>query len=296
MFLIKFFKGQPSNFIIKFANGRIKKEGQGISFFYMKSRSTVVSIPINTKDANFIFNEMSKTFQAVAIQGQLTYRIIDPKKIFSSLDFSINPAAAQYISDDPEKLSQRIINAVQVAAREQVQSMSLEDVLGKSESISGNVLSKVKGDEKINALGVEVESLYFVSVTPIPEISKALEAEYRELLQKKADEAIYARRAAAVEQERIIKQNELDSEIEMSKRRKELVEIDGSNKLRESEFRSKSYELEWAPYRDLDPKIIIALGLKALGEGHGKIGNLNITPDLLSILLDERLPGKGKND
>ena len=296
MLPVKFFKGQPSNYIIKFAGGRIKKEGLGISFLYWKSRASVISIPMMTRDANFIFNEKTYTYQSVSIQGQLTYRVTDAKKIFSSLDFSIYPETGQYIFEDPEKLSQRIINAVQVAAREQMQSMSLEDVLNKSETISRGVLEMVKGDVKINSLGVAVESLYFIQVTPIPEIAKALEAEHRELLQKKADEAIYARRAAAVEQERVIKQNELNSEIDLSKRRKELVELDGTNRLRESEFKSKAYVLEWEPYRDLDPKMIVALGLKALGEGHGKIGNLNITPDLLSLFFEDRLPVKEKKE
>lgn len=296
MLFIKFFKGQPNNFIIKFINGKIRKEGQGISFFYRKSRATVVSIPITTRDADFIFNEMTQTFQAVSIQGHLTYRITDVKKIFTALNFSIYPESGQYVSEDPDKLSQRITNAVQMAARERVQSMPLEDVLSRSETIARAVLQKVKDDEAIVSLGVEVESIYFISVTPIPEIAKALEAEYRELLQKKADEAIYARRAAAVEQERIIKQNELNSQIDLEQRRKELVELDGANKLRESEFKSKAWELEWAPYKGLDPRIIIALGLKALGENQSKIGTLNITPDLLSLLLEDKLGGAKKTE
>ncbi len=294
MLFIRFFKGQPNNYIIKFIGGKIKKEGQGISFFYRKSRATVVSIPITTRDADFIFNEMTRTFQAVSIQGHLTYRVTDVKKIFSALNFSIYPETGQYVSDDPDKLSQRITNAVQMAARERIQSMPLENVLSQSESIARDVLRKVKDDGAIIALGVEVESIYFISVTPIPEIAKALEAEYRELLQKKADEAIYARRAAAVEQERIIKQNEINSQIDLAQRRKELVEIEGANKLRESEFKSKAWVLEWAPYRDLDPKMMIALGLKSLGENQNKIGTLNITPDLLSLLLDDTMGGKKK--
>ncbi len=285
MLFIGHFTGQPNEYVIKFSKGRIKKEGRGISFFYWKKRTTVVSLPTTTMDANFIFNEVTSTFQAVSIQGQVTYRVRDFQKIFSNLDFSINPVTRNYLSEDPGKLSQRIINAVQMLTRERIQGLALEEALGSSQAMAGNVMEKLRDDERINAMGVAVDSIYFTAVTPIPEIAKALEAEYRELLQKKADEAIYSRRASAVEQERIIKQNELNSEIELERRREELVERSGANRIKEAEYKSRSMELEWAPYRDLDPKLLIALGLKSLGESGAKIGNLNLNPDLITMLL-----------
>jgi len=285
MFFIKYFTGQPSEYIIKFGRGRIRKEGQGISFFYWAKRNPIVSIPATTRDVDFIFNEVTKTFQAVSIQGQITYRIQDKGKIFANLDFSINPVTRAYRSEDPDKLAQRIINAVQMLTREQIQGLALEDALGSSQAMAHGVMEKLKTDARINAMGVSVESIYFTAVTPIPEIAKALEAEYREMLQKKADEAIYSRRASAVEQERIIKQNELNSEIELEKRRQELVEQSGANRIKEAEYKSKAMELEWSPYRNLDPKLLVALGMKSLGESGAKIGNLNLNPDLITLLL-----------
>ncbi len=83
--------GRPGEYVIKFGKGRIRKEGPGISFFYWKKRNTVVSIPAGTMDVNFIFNETTRTFQAVSVQGQVTYRIEDVRKIFERLDFSIDP-------------------------------------------------------------------------------------------------------------------------------------------------------------------------------------------------------------
>lgn len=57
----------------------------------------MVSIPITTRDADFIFNEMTRTFQAVSIQGHLTYRVTDVKKIFTALNFSIYPDTGDYV-------------------------------------------------------------------------------------------------------------------------------------------------------------------------------------------------------
>ncbi len=288
MFNVGFFKGQPTEFIIKFVNGKVSKEGQGISFFYWKPNTTITVIPTTTIDANFIFNEITQTFQEVTIQGQLTYRISDVKKIYPILDFSVNPVSKKFISESMDKLARRIINTIQMATREEIQHYSLEDSLRKSESIAKTVLSKVSTDKILDSIGVECLNIYFTAIKPTPELARALEAEYREAVQKKADEAVYSRRSAAVEQERKIKENELNSEIALEKKREEFVQLNGSNTIKESEYKSKALDIEFAPYRNIDAKILLALGLKSLGENAEKIGNLTITPDLLSSILEER--------
>jgi len=58
-----------------------------------------------------------------------------------------------------------------------------------------------------------------------------LEAEYRERLQRDADRAIYERRTAAVEEERKIRQSELETDIDLEERRKELVVMQAENSL-----------------------------------------------------------------
>jgi regulator of protease activity HflC (stomatin/prohibitin superfamily) len=226
----------------------------------------------------------------VTIQGQLTYRISDIKKISQLLDFTINPFNRKYSSEPLEKLAKRIINTVQMASREEIQKYSLEDSLRKSESIAKIVLAKIKEDPMLQSIGVECLSIYFTSVKPTPELARALEAEYRESIQKKADEAIYSRRAAAVEQERKIKENELNSSITLEKSRKELVDLEGNNLMKEAEYQSKAQDMEFVPFRTMDPKILLALGLKSLGEKADKIAQLTITPDLLSEILRDKKP------
>lgn len=291
MFNIGYFKGQPTDYVIKFSNGKVIKEGQGLSFLYWKPITTIATIPIVTTDANFIFNEITQTFQEVTVQGQFTYRINDAKKISLLLDFSINPVSRKYSSEPLDKLAGRIINMVQMAVREEIQRCSLEDSLRKSEDLARTVLAKIKENTMLNSIGVECLSIYFTSIKPTPELARALEAEYREKIQKKADEAVYSRRAAAVEQERKIKENELDSEITLEKNRKELVELEGNNTIKQAEYESKALDLELSSYKQIDPKILLAMGFKSLGEKSDKIGNLTITPDLLAAVLGAKEPG-----
>lgn len=288
MFGINFYKGDPTNYVFKYVDGKVVRQGTGISFFFLGFNTTIASVPTKTIDANFVFNEITKNFQTLTVQGQITYRISDPQKTVSILDFSITPPYYAYRSDDPAKLSQRIVNIVQLATRAEIQQLALEEAVQRSEAISRTVLEKAKADPYLASIGAECMSVHFLGVTPTPEMSKALEAEYREKLQKKADEAIYSRRAAAVEQERKIKENELASQITIEKGRQQLVELNGSNRIKEAEFAAKASEMELGPYRATDAKTLLAMGIRSLGENAAKIGHLNITPDLLASILGEK--------
>jgi hypothetical protein len=83
--------------------------------------------------------------------------------------------------------------------------------------------------------GAQLLNVHFVAAKPTPEVAKALEADYRETLLRKADMAISARRAAAVEEERKIKENELNTEITLEEQRRRLIDLQGENGLREAE-------------------------------------------------------------
>ena len=45
-------------------------------------------------DAPFIFNETTADFQAVTVQGHLTYRVADPMQLAALLDYSVRPDGA----------------------------------------------------------------------------------------------------------------------------------------------------------------------------------------------------------
>jgi regulator of protease activity HflC (stomatin/prohibitin superfamily) len=209
-------KVPPTKYVIHYRQGKIKREGAGLSFFYFVPASTIVAVPFSSADAPFVFQEVTGDFQPVAIQGQLTYRVADPKKLAALLDFSID-RGGRYLSEDPEKLKARLVHQAQILARAVTQTLTLGQVLTRSREIGAEVMAGLKTSETIAALGVEVLSVSILSVKATPEMSKALEAEAREALQRRSDEAIYARRNAAVEQERRIKESELNTEIAVEK-------------------------------------------------------------------------------
>jgi regulator of protease activity HflC (stomatin/prohibitin superfamily) len=298
MFDIGYFKGEPTDYVLKFVSGRVQREGPGLAFFYFKHNTQIVTVPTSGIDANFVFNEVTNNFQTVTLQGQLTYRIQNPKMAASLLNFAVDPIKRNYVSNDPEKLPARISNVVQIETRSEIQKRSLEETLRDSQAIAAEVLRRLRdGSPVLQAMGAELLSVYFLSARPTPEVAKALEADYRETLLRKADEATYARRAAAVDEERKIKEKELSSDKALEEQRSALIDLQGENARKEAEnrgkaleleaqFKAKAAEAEMGAYRNVDPRLLLAYSMKELGQNAGQIGNLTITTDVLAGLLN----------
>ena len=338
MFGIKFIKFQPSEYVLKYKNGKVVKEGAGISFHYYAPTTSIVMVPIASSDCPFMFEEVTADFQTVSIQGQVTYRIIDRKNVAGMLNFTlaIKSGNKSYISDDPQKLSVRISNLVRVMAKKQIESLKLSDAIRSSEALANNVLEDMRGNEEIRLLGIEIMGLTVLAVRPSKDTSRALEAETREKILKISDDAVYERRNASIEQERGVKENEynteiaienkrrqvretqldaeqaelkkqnelkneqLDAEINLEEKRKNLIALATENSRAEAD--AKAYELKamMNALSGVDPDVIkslaaigmqpqalLASAFQNLAGNAEKIGQLNITPDLLREMMTE---------
>lgn len=339
MFGIRYIKIQPTTYVLQYHKGRVVREGAGMSFFYFGPSTSLVAIPVASTDVPFIFEEQTGDYQSVTLQGQITYRISDPKKLAALMNFTLAPNGVAYVSDDPEKLPQRVVNLLHVLARAEIERLPLRDALRASEALVLAMRKQLTSAAELTALGLEVLGLSILAIKPTPDTARALEAETRETLLRQADEAIAARRNAAVEQERAIRENELETEIavENKKRqiretqmdaeravqekqsqlekekltagitledqRKQLVALATENSRAEADARAygiaKTMEaLATAPAQTLQaltsagmrPEQLIAFAFQELAGKADKIGQLNISPDLLRELLDK--PGK----
>ncbi|MEO5330528.1 MAG: SPFH domain-containing protein [Magnetococcus sp. YQC-5] len=220
----RFIKTQPTQYVIEFRHGKPRREGAGLSMFYFAPMVSVVVVPTGSVTVPFMFEQTTADYQDITLQGQLTYRINDPKKMANLLDFSIN-VLGNYLSDDPQKISQRLIDQTRVALISEVGSMTVKEALAANDRLVTQSLDKLRNETSVVALGVEILGLSILAVKPTPETARALEAEVREELLRRADEAIYTRRNAAVEQERIIRENELDTEIAVENKKRQVREV-----------------------------------------------------------------------
>jgi regulator of protease activity HflC (stomatin/prohibitin superfamily) len=191
--MLTYMKVPPTTYVIHYRAGRVRREGPGLTFWYFRPASTIVAIPLASRDVPFAFSEITADFQAVTLQGQLTYRVTEPRQLAALLDFSVRPTG-RYVSEDPDKLPERLVQTAQILARGAVQRRTLRDALVSSEAVVAEVLAALRNAEPVRMLGIEALSLTVLAIRPTPEMARALEAEAREALQRESDEAIYARR------------------------------------------------------------------------------------------------------
>lgn len=334
MFGVRFIKFQPSDYVLKYKGGSIVKEGAGISFYYYSPTTSIVVAPIGSMEAPFIFEEVSADFQNVTVQGQLTFRIVDQKKLASMMNFTLAPRGNKYISEDPLKLPQRVLNVVHVLTKKTLENLELTVAIKSSEKLAQAILEAIRLNEEIQLLGIEIMGLSILAIQPNKETARALEAKAREEILKQADDALYIRRNAAIEQERKVKENEFNTEIaienkkrqvretqleaermvaqkknqmeqeqlafetRLEEQKKELVALSVENARAEAD--AKAYELSavMKALEGIDANVIaslsnmgmqpgklIAMAFQQLAGNAEKIGQLNITPDLLQELV-----------
>lgn len=335
MFGISHIKFDSTTYALHFKNGQVAKKGRGLAFFYFSPNSSIVAIPMGSNDLPFIFEESTSDYQSITIQGQVTYKISRPEQLSELLDFTVDSRGV-YKKNDIEKLNQRIINEAQTATSSFIHQQGLKQAMRSAKIIETQIGVGLQSSPAISILGVDILAVNILAVKATPEMARALETETREKLSQEADQAIYARRNFAVEQERKIKESELNTEIAVEEKKKQIDEkrmeteiqkAENNRKLREMQVQAdiavenqrkllieqqtanemkeadaKGYVLEAGlkPYKELDwklitalnnnpdPKLSIALAFRELAENAGKIGNVNISPELLEAILSHK--------
>ncbi len=333
MFGINYYKADPSTYVIKTVRGEHTARGRGLSFLYNAINTSIAAIPVNAQESPFIFGLQTADFQEVRLQGQVIFRIAEAEKTAELLNFVLRRDGTGYVSEDPTKLGDRVLQSIQSIVQERVQQLSLRHVLGIQSELAEEVSRSLKHDDSLEAMGIVILRCTVSAITPTPETKQALEAEAREALLQEADDAIYLRRKSSVEQERTIQEAELqtrheiqqkEQEIEESRLRNErsllrgqaeteqeriqaeienettrqrLVELSAGNSREQADAEAYGVASKMRAFSELpvdnlramalaqmEPEQLMALALESLAENAGKIGELNIAPDLFGQL------------
>ena len=339
-----YMKFSPNQYVLRYRKGRLVDQGAGLAFFFWAHNTSVCALPVSGRDMDFMFEEITRDFQTVTVQGQLTCRISDYEKAAEALDFSVHLRNGSYVNQPLEKLTKRMVNLAQVLVKKHIGAMELTEAIQSSRILADQVLAEAADSEECAAMGVTVTGFSVLKIRANPETARALEAKTREEILRRSDDAIYVRRNASIEQERKVKENELNTQIRVEEKKKAIketelqtqrLELEGKGALQKIEVASTAEqeqmrldaaialerkrreltelllanaktEADAEGYRigvimeaynklsadvlvalatmSMEPEKIIAQAFHQLAANPGKIGTLNITPDLLESL------------
>jgi regulator of protease activity HflC (stomatin/prohibitin superfamily) len=238
---VRHLRSDPTSHVLHYRRGRLVKSVRGASYWFMPLTAGVAEIPCDDRELAFLFHARTADFQDVTTQGVISYRVADPEKVATRVDFSIDLARGAWKQTPLEQIGRLLSQLAQQFAWDYIAHAPVKDVLAEGMAHVGAEIEKGLADHvPLTELGVAIVAVRITGVAPTADLEKALQTPTRESIQQQADEATFQRRALAVEKERAIQENELQNKIELAKREELLIGQQGANAKRLAREKSES--------------------------------------------------------
>lgn len=230
-------RGGPTTWTRHSVGGRVRHEGVGLSYGFRERTAVLSEVPVDDRELSLVAHARTADHAEISLPLGITYRVAEPELAVRRLDFGIDPRSGRWRANPIDALVTLLGELGQEPVLTLMAGTTLQTALmAGPEPVRRVVAARLAGDERLAELGVAVVGVRVLAVRAAPELERALQTPTREAAQTRADEATYQRRADAVERERAIAENELESRIELARREERLVEQRGANTRRGAEF------------------------------------------------------------
>ena len=229
---IRHLRAEPNQYILHYRAGELARKGAGLAYWFYPLSAAVAQVPVEDMETTFVLREWSFDVQEITVQVTLTYRFIDPEKAAQRINFGISIENGGWIEQPLQRLDSMWAHWAQHPVRACMAALPLVEVVHSGADKAQSALDEtLRNTSEIENVGLSLVSVQVDRVAPTAELEKALQTPTREVIQQKADEAVFQRRAMAVEKERAIKENELATEIELARQQEELIRQEGGNEM-----------------------------------------------------------------
>jgi regulator of protease activity HflC (stomatin/prohibitin superfamily) len=313
---VRHLRTAPTAHVVHRAGGRVRHDGAGQAFWYRPLSAVLSEVPTDDRELPLVARARTADLQEVSVQATVSYRFTDPRLVADRIDFAIDPDTGAWTGRRLEQVAGLLTELVGVHVMAAIAAMTLrETVSGGAVGVRDAVADGLNGDERLTAMGIAVLDARIGGVRAEADLEKYLQTPAREQAQTEADRATYERRALAVDRERAIAENELRNRIELATREQDLVTQEGTNARRRAEEAAAAALVEaragaerqslradadagttqllgqaqaaaetarLAAYDGVDRQVLLTVALRELAANLPQIGNLTLTPDLLT--------------
>ncbi|NHB84608.1 hypothetical protein G7085_08285 [Tessaracoccus sp. HDW20] len=325
---VRHLRGTATTYTECLTKGRRTQAGVGAGFWFRPLTAAISEVPVDDREQEALVRIRTSDLQEVTAPATVTYRFAEPSQAAARVDFSIDPTNGRWLESPLETVGAMIHGATGAAVTGTLSGRPLREVLSLDVAgIADGAIARLRADERLTAIGVEVIGVRFSLLRPEPEVERALQLPAREQVQQEADRATFERRALAVEKEAAIGENELANQIELARRQEQLIAQNGANARREAEDAavadavrvraeaSRAATLSQTKadatrvlgeaeadaeaarldaYREASRDVLLALALRELAANLPKVESLVLTPDLITGMLG-RLTAGGRD-
>lgn len=316
--LINHVRVEASAFLALYRNGRVAETGRGLAaWFSPQGATSLVEVPADERDHELQISATTRDFQTISVQGTATWRAAEPMKLADRIDFTVDPSTGIYRADPLAQVEGLIDGLVKIGVERFIAARSVAEVLAEG---IGALLTSLEADliasPRLEAIGVELAGVRLTTLTPSPDLVRALRQPTVERLQQTADEATFARRAAAVEKEAAIAENETRAKIRLEEEKAQLIARERENDVARARAAREAAEVaaegeadttrisalaEAEAVMKLDearlwgereraeiarsmPEVVVLAEAFKQGFGGSNIGTLNLGPDIVALI------------
>jgi regulator of protease activity HflC (stomatin/prohibitin superfamily) len=311
--------------LVHVRRGKTVHAGPGQAFWFRPLSAALSEVPIDDRELSLLFHARTADFQDVAVQATVAYRMGEPDVAARRLDFGLELKTGHWRARPLDQVAQMLTELAQQYALDLLAGLPLAAALATGmAAVRERVGQGLAADERLRQTGIEVVDVRVVALRPETDVERALQTPAREQVQQEADRATYERRAIAVERERTISENELQSQIELAVREEQLVSQRGANERRRATEAAAANQIEtqakadqtrvlaearadqtraigaaeaeteaakMAVYADLDRGVLFALAAREAAAHLPEIGSLTLSPDILTSALSALAEG-----
>lgn len=277
---VMYFKANQDEYGIFTKGGNVKKEGQGIGGWINPAMTSVSLVRLGLRDTPFSLTDTTQDTQPLTLNGTLQYEVEDPQKLASQFSYVVDPRSREMLGDGVEKLNGYLIGKLAKGVRGIVQNGELENLLIEGDNIQSQLQSTLEG-QVFGDLGLKFNDLQLLGISTDRRIQDALAANKTEELLTKQQEAQYARRAAGVEAEQQIADNEMANQIALATKKKDLIELEKENAIAEATYLANAAKLGIGAYEGIEADKLTAYALFKMGENATGLEHLTLGSELI---------------
>src|SRR6266545_4432587 len=328
MFL-RHLRGAPTTWVRHVVRGKVAHEGTGLSFWYRPLTAVISEVPADDRELPLLFHARTADFADVTVQATVTYRVSDPALAAARLDFSIDPNRGAWRGQPLDQVATLLAELAQQPALDLLARLPLTEALTAGVgAVRVAVSDALAGDARLTETGVRVVSARVVAVRPEPDLERAIaenELQNKIELSRREQQLVEqhganARRqaeldaaaalaaaegksAAALVAARGAAERENVTAVAAAERTRltAVAEADATrvrDEARAAGVRAvgtaegEAETARMAAYRDLAPVVLQALALRELAGQLPEIGQLTITPDVVTDLFTRLGPAR----
>lgn len=313
---VRHLRAAPTAHVVQLVRGSARRSGTGLAFWFRPLTAVLSEVPVDDRELPLVARARTLDLQEVTAQVTVSYRFADPELATRRLDLGIDPVTGRWTGEPLEQVAHLLGELAAGHVMDAVAQMTLPEAVSTATGALGTrVGAALRTDDRVTSTGLEVLGARIRSIRADADLERALQTPARETAQAEADRSTYERRALAVERERAIAENELATRIELATREQHLVAQEGANAraradeaaaagLIEARARAEQEGIlatagadavrvrgqaegdaeraRLTAFAEVPAEVLHALALRALAENLPEVGQLTVTPDVLT--------------